>query len=441
MKRLLIIVLSCCVLCGCEKGFLEVKPKQELLVPSKLSDLQALLDNSAIMNVSPVLNLIADDDAYVTVEGLSTFLSAPERNLYLWKENPYEGAIIYDWRSLYQQIFYANVVLDHLKKISDQEETQLYNQIKGSALFFRALGHYNLAQQFCKAYGTNAENDLGIPIRLTSNINDSYDRGSLAQTYRQIISDFSAAKELLPSSNFYKSRPSKGAALALLAKVSLSVGSYQEAKVFANQCLELNGKLIDFNLLPTNNAPFPETLPFGNNEVIFFTNPVGLSFVGSSQHRVDTLLYQSYDVNDLRRQAFFRVRAINHYTYKGYQGVATPEIYLIRAEVNARDGKVQQALDDLNFLLKSRWKAATTFIPLNANSETILNVVLDQRRKELVQKGLRWFDLKRLNTNQQTQTRLTRIFNGQTFVLNPGDIRYVFPIPDEEVLTAGLLQN
>ncbi|RZK63489.1 MAG: hypothetical protein EOO92_28720, partial [Pedobacter sp.] len=336
-----LLLISYC-LCSCDKDFLDTKPNQELLIPHKVSDLQALLDNTAIMNTSPALNMIADDDAYVTVDGLASFRTAPERNLYLWKENPYEGAVIFDWRNLYQQIFYANVVLDNLERIGDEQiQKDDYKLVMGSGLFFRAMGHYQLAQQFCKAYSSNAEQDLGIPLRLNSNVTERYKRANLQQTYEQILNDLLLAKDLLPKVYFYKSRPSKAAALALLAKVSLSMGEYQKAMDYADQCLQINGKLINFNtLVLTSNAPFPETLPFGNEEIILYTNPSVLSFVGSSQFRIDTALYQTYNVNDLRKQAFFRIRGVNHYTFKGYQGINIPEMYLIRAEVNARNGDV-----------------------------------------------------------------------------------------------------
>src|SRR6476661_6878072 len=116
--RLFILPLACfltvLLLYGCGKEFLEQKPEKSILVPRSLSDLQALLDNDAIMNIAPSLGVLAADDYYLQPAVWAT-LSPIERNGYIWKkENPWEGARLSDWNTPYQQIFYANVVLDEL---------------------------------------------------------------------------------------------------------------------------------------------------------------------------------------------------------------------------------------------------------------------------------------------------------------------------------------
>jgi hypothetical protein len=67
--------------------------------------------------------------------------------------------------------------------------------------------------------------------------------------------------------------------------------------------------------------------------------------------------------------------------------------------------------------------------------------VLTERRKELVGRGLRWFDLRRLNLDPRFQKSLSRTIAGQTYELAPQSKKYTFPIPDQEVKTYGWVQN
>ena len=49
-------------------------------------------------------------------------------------------------------------------------------------------------------------------------------------------------------------------------------------------------------------------------------------------------------------------------TLFAFTGLATDEIFLVRAECRARTGDINGAMDDLNRLLQQRWKTGT-FVP------------------------------------------------------------------------------
>ncbi|HQT24902.1 RagB/SusD family nutrient uptake outer membrane protein, partial [Daejeonella sp.] len=117
------------------------------------------------------------------------------------------------------------------------------------------------------------------------------------------------------------------------------------------------------------------------------------------------------------------------------------ELYLIQAECYARKGNTVDAMKSLNTLLVKRFKTGT-FIPLTAGSaEAALGIVLKERRKELVYRGMRWQDLRRLNLEPQFATDLKRVINGQTHILPANDSRYVFPIPNYIIDATGIAQN
>lgn len=460
-KRYLTAGLALALVTGffsCTKDFLDVKPNKALVVPVTLTDFQALLDNasnttgSGVFNSSPGLNSIADGD-YTTT---STALEVLEKNSYLWAPDIYEGAATADWNDPYQQAFYCNVVLDGLQKIKPAfNEQGTFNQVKGTALFYRAFAFYNLAQQFCMPYSSASSGDeMGIPILLSSDVNQKYNRGSLEQSYRQMISDLLEAATLLPAQSALKTRPDQLAAKAMLARIYLAMGKYTEAESYANAVLTVYDELIDYNNLTINATsatnPFPKSIPVNSNvEVLFYSAMINYGFSTSTLTNVATDLYASYNPNDLRKSVYFVSRGPGVFNFKGnytgstkwFSGLATDELYLTRAECLARKNQVTAAMADLNALLIKRF-LKNNFNPLTAaDQDEALALILMERRKELVSRGLRWGDLKRLNQDSRFTQKLTRIFAGQTYTLSADDKRYAFPIPDNEVLLGGIPQN
>ena len=444
------IVLSALLLVSCHKEFLDAKPDKSILIPGTLNDFQAILDNTAVMNISPELGLIASDDLYITTDGLSSLNTQTEKNSYIWAANVYEGENVQDWNTPYQQVFYSNVVLDGLKG-SAGAGTTAFNNVKGSALFFRGLAFYNLSQVFVAPYDSVKAVSLpGIPIRTTSEVNTKSVRGTLKETYDQLISDISSSIALLPVNVSFKSRPNKAAAYALLARVYLSMEKYGKAGLYADSSLQLNSKLNNYsNYSATDYRPFPLVLPNANDEVDFDMSPLPYSFDESPFTFVDTVLYKSYDNADYRKTLFFTDQGNGGYNFQGsyagnyilFSGLATDEMYLIRAEAEARSGNISAAMNDINTLLVTR-HVSGQFQPYSALTSTeALSIVLAERRKELVTRTLRWSDLRRLNKDPRFATVLTRNINDQTYTLQPGDNKYVFPIPDEETRGSGIPQN
>lgn len=443
----LFIILS--GMTSCFSEYIDKKPDQKLVVPTSVSDFQALLDQvqDSQMNVEPTLGFIASDDFYITDAGFNA-LSDIQQAVYLWADDVYgSDRVIQDWARPYRQIFRANVVLEGMANI--KKVTPEGNLVKGSALYFRAMAYYNLAQLFRPPYSKNtADHTAGIPLKSESDVTQKPEASTLQQTYEQIINDLNDALLLLPGYTEIKSRPDQKAANALLARVYLTMGLYEQAEAYADRVLSVHPALIDYNtLLASSNRPFPPSLPYGNEEVLFHSVlSSGNSYIGNSLVSVDSLLFDTYDENDLRKVLFFQRNASGLYTFKGsyspsllgnyyafFSGLAVDEMYLIRAECRARNNKTALALEDLNLLLSSRWRTGT-YVPVsNLSSEDALKKILEERRKQLVGRGLRWSDLRRLNQEGPFATEVQRLIRGQKYVLAPGDHRYTFPIPEEEI--------
>lgn len=446
----LIIFLSSCS----KSEFLEMKPATTIITPTTLSDFQHLLDNSNIQNTSALAQL-ADDDYFIANDEELANRSNTEQNSYIWAKDIYGGTKgIPDWNIPFQNIFYSNAVLEGLAK-SDSALSEMGQYLKGWALFNRAYFMYDLTRNFCKSYDkSTASTDLGIPIRLKSGIDKIEKRASLLKTLDQIIEDLATAENLLPktrpSSNL--NRPSRIAVYALLARIYLEMRNYVQAEIYADKCLNLYPKLIDYNTLSLT-----ATRPFNtiNDELIYNTSMVAkyalTATLSLSPSRVVNSLIQSYHSNDLRKSIYFALNTKDGYYYKkaGYSGfgnypftgLATDEVYLIKAECLARNGQTGPAMDQLNKLLINRYSNKVVYSSLTANTAVeALTIILLERRKELVFRGQRWHDLKRLN-KEGAQISISRMLMGTRYNLQANDARWVFPIPDDEVILSGIAQN
>src|SRR5690606_29084990 len=279
------------------------------------------------------------------------------------------------------------------------------DHIKGAALFYRGFSYFLLAQVYCEPYNPMGGNDgLGLPLRLTPDFNEASVRSTVQETYDRIIDDLNSAAELLPNTVEISTRPNKAAAFAALARVYLAMELYEEADDFAIDALNLFDGLIDFNEIDIN-APLTFA-PF-NGETLFYALSYGYTIINPKYACVDTELYESYEEHDLRKRAFFNDNGNGTYSYKGsymgntgngfFVGLAVDELFLIRAECLARSGKTVEAMEKLNHLLRHRW-SSEHFSPLTvSDNEECLKLILKERRKELLSRGVRWSDLRRLN--------------------------------------------
>jgi starch-binding outer membrane protein, SusD/RagB family len=437
------------LLVSCKKDFLEAKPDKMLVVPSTLQDFQALLDNADIMNFwMPYLGEIAGDDYYLQDDSWKSLSYPPEKNGYVWAKEIFAGNSSPDWENMYRIVFYANNVLEGLEKMRGTDNPQTYREIKGAALFFRGYAFYQLSQLFCAAYSASSSNDgLGIPLRLKSDINLPSVRATIAQTYAQILEDLLASAPLLPLHVAIKTRPGKTAAYAMLSKVYLLTQDYNRSLLYADSALLQPGNaLINLNNVDTL-ASYP--MVQYNPEVILQTTLNYASNFTSSRINIDSTLFDSYVKNDIRKKAWFTTnngRIIFKGNYNGsspyyFSGLGLNEMYLNKAECLVRIGKIQEAMNTLNTLLKERFRTGT-FTSLSASgADEALAIILQERRKELLLRGIRWSDLRRLNLEPNTAKILYRVIDGQTYKLLPNSPNYVFPIEDQVIQLSGIEQN
>ncbi len=443
---LLQIVVTCLLLTGCHK-YLDAKPDAKLVIPKNIADLQALLDNYIRVNYfDPSAGEASADNYYLSDADWASLFSLDNKRMYTWEKDYLFSTYPNNWSQTYDVVYVANTVLDHIDKYKETGSLYDWNNVKGQALYHRAKSFSEAAAIWCLAYDpSTAATDLGIPLRLNGNFNEVSARPTLQVTYDQVISDVKASIPLLPVTSLHVMRPSKAAAYGLLARVYLNMRQYTLAGLYADSCLRLYNRLLDYNnYSPAAIYPFTQF----NAEVIMENRRPILPSLNRSIAKIDSTLYLSYAGNDLRKTLFFRDNGNGSYGFKGsyeggltlFGGIATDEIYLIRAESYARAGNIDLAMKDLNTLLVTRWKTGT-FVPFAAtDAADALQSILTERRKELLMRGLRWMDIKRLN-KEGIGITLTRKLNNQTYTLPPNDPRYALPLPEDIILLSGMVQN
>jgi hypothetical protein len=416
--------------------------------------MQGLMDTyNSVSLQDPCTEEIVSDNYYLTDQDYSE-LGTYDKNLYVWAKSDViyianYGNLNNPWYHCYINVYYANITLNNIDKIAKTPVNEKdWNSLKGQAYFLRARNFLTVASIFSLAYDrSSASSDLGIPLRLDPDINKPSKRASVQETYDQIIDDLKKAIPLLPITPLHVLRSSRPAAYGLLARTYLYMREYDSCFRYVNLGLQLKSELLDYNRL-SKDAPYPFTdFPFDANPEIIMENkfiPGPIMF----HALMDTLLYNSYEDNDLRKSCYFQENGDNIYKFTGsysgdyglWDGIATDELYLMRAECYARMGKTDLALQDLNTLMIKRWKQGTFHPFTAATSDAALKIILQERRKELAMRNIRWMDIKRLN-KEGADILLERIIDGQTYTLPPNDLRSALAVPEDIVNLFGITQN
>jgi tetratricopeptide (TPR) repeat protein len=438
------------------KKYLDKKPDLSTVSPVTLTDAQALLDYSTKMNrnVTPSSIEASADDYFLLSSSYNSYNQALQ-DAYVWKN--YHDNFPNDWSSCYQPVYVANYCLELTKKIKEDASNKLlWENVHGSALFYRSYYFLELLMTYTKAYDeVTSKKDLGIALRQTSDFNDPSVRANLQDCYDLITTDLKTASGELPGLPAHVQRPSACAAYGLLARTYLLMNQFDSALKYANLSLSIKHDLIDYNMTPCSDCDITGSITSSSNvfkkynsETVFYTEMNGnITTHSASRALIDTTLYASYGDDDLRRSAFFTA-SNGYHKFKGsytrsstfFTGITTAEMYLISAECYARLNDVDNAMEQLNTLLLNRISSGN-FIPVTASDQAdALNTILEERRKELIFRGLRWSDIKRYNEMGASIT-LHRIIDGVTYTLGPNANYYALPLPDDIIRITGMAQN
>lgn len=450
--RKILVLLPCLLLwflIGCD-SYLDVKPNKNLVVPATLADCQALLDNKSFVERGLLSAEIWADDYFLTE---ANYQSLPEnfRAMYRWERDLIYIGNFDDWKATYDQVYLCNLVLETLTNISPTSvDLASYNDVKGQALFHRAHYYFQAIQLWGAAYDPQtAKNEPGIALRTTIDMEVKTTRASLEESYRFIESDLVQAIELLPVQTIAAVRPSVTAAYALLARVYLAKNNFVDAAKYATLALNKKSTLMDYkSLSSTANYPFKQF----NEEVIFESRSSLQLILANTKANIASALIDSYENDDLRLALFYRKLPTGLYSFKGsyeggatyFNGLSTSELYLISAEADARQGRSSAAIDRLLALWKYRkssFDMEKEKLKLQQlSSEQLIDLIVDERRRELPFRGLRLLDLKRLSVLGKVYT-MKRSVGDAHYSVKTDSRQMRLPIPEKIIALTEIEQN
>jgi tetratricopeptide (TPR) repeat protein len=408
---------------------------------------------------------------------------------FTYTHSPDQSNSRFFWYASYKIANGANTVIEIIERQGNGNSIQ--DQLLGENYFLRAFVHFNLLKFYSIPYmlGNPATNP-GVIIRNSTSDAAVKARASVQETYDFIIADLLNAETLMNTSRG-KHYVSKEAAQALLSRVYLSMGNYDKAIEFADKVIS-SGR---FSIETAQSYPGLFASSLTHNETIWavaFTPEDNRGKFGSiasmiysdgnsgwgeefasmsyrqllADNRNDVRL--SYvdtsfnDNGDVRKKNGIEVFYITKFSFQdGDPNLSSPilfrlaEMYLNKAEAYAAKGDENNAFAMINEIRKNRGleNDLTTAVP---SGKTLIDVVLDERSRELAFEGFRVSDLLR---NQRNITRnywgyhiigltpadvdLTTTPTGyENLVIPFNDSRIVYFIPIDEILANGLcVQN
>lgn len=370
------------------------------------------------------------------------------------------------WSDHYNGILRVNKIIDKIEKFESSKSFK--NRILSEAKFLRAVLYFNLVRIF---------GDIPLIINNISSIEEAYKIGrtNVSEVYNQIIIDFREASEFLPNQvQGEEGRATKGAALALLAKVYLTTQDFSNAKKALEDVIAMN----QYKLSPIYSDLW-KVENKNNDEIIFAvqfqrsaTANTGSNFcerftpylypylsyysTGGGYNIPRENLIAAYEPNDLRKEASLResYESPDGETVTGLQGrfcikffdtpvegegsndnwpvIRYSDVVLMYAEVLNELSYNPNGLA-FEYLNKIRRRAG---IPDKSsggtNQDLVINsqeefreAVLKERRIEFAFEGHRWFDLIRTE-------KATDLIN-KNLDINITKDQYLLPIPQNEI--------
>ena len=410
MKKIVYILLGCMMMTSCS-NLLDIDSHSavppESITPNDLSALRMGMYNK--VQSSP------QRESYILFDILGGNLmqsTGNPRDLINSTLSSLSSVVSSGWNGYYNALYQVNNVISIVENLPS---SALRNMIVGEAHYFRAYIYHSLVTRWG-----------GVPILRVNTMEKPF-RDSEEEVWKFIEEDLEIALAFLGTSKSYY-YVSKDAAIALKARVLLERGKKTEAAALAEGLITSGKyKLDSFDKIFRKQA---------NTEVIFAfeclqeESSITISTLfytyahpnhGSYVYRPATDVMTMFDDTDKRKEVSIIMvgseACINKYP-SGQTGTdpvvmaRLAEMYLISAEAQG----LSKGLSRLNELRKERGLTAVN----PKNEEEFLTNILEERRKELLAEGFRYYDLIRLGRAKSE--------------LGIKEYQMVLPIPGKELL-------
>ena len=431
---------------------------------------------------SGYLTLLPDiqSDLVMAVEGNSNTYG----EIYQWTFRPTNREIESIYAGLYTVIGRCNFYLDQVdalrSKLSSDADIQTLDQYTGEVYCARGLAYAELIKCFCEAYDENKD-QLGVVLRTSYFNAEPVKRASLKDSYARVIEDLEKAEEMLDEDNSYYDAAyfTQAAAQAIRARVALYMGDWQTAVEYSTKLISRTDRfelsLASYSVTSDGMNEVDYLWHYDSGyEVIWRIGYTSTSYGGAlgqnflsfnndyTYYYPDYVPAQSalslYKSGDARYNAYFAELSTGYshqlswpllikyygnrellslyiYHVNMPKPIRLAEQYLIRAEAYCNLGKFGPASTDISTLRNSRYsnKGGT----LSVSEDNWMQVIDEERVRELYMEGFRLNDLKRWGKGFERTPQASVQAEGSKLKVEPNNPRFVWPIPKHEIEAPG----
>lgn len=376
--------------------------------------------------------------------------------------SPTNGVV--DWGNYYSAINLANTLMYYDDEVYEKDETftlEMMNAIEAEALFIRSLSYFYLVRLW-----------KDVPLVLEASISDTSNlyipKSTEKEVLAQIKQDLLKAKDMayvteFQDSDYFYGRANKYSIMALLADIYLWDQDYAKCIQYCDEIINsglysLESTSTFFNIYYPGNSPnesiieiqYDDNLDDQENPIYYnlITFSGGTQVTAKSQN-INLIL----DSEDLRR--FYGRGSVWKYQGKDALGLVArtyterdanwilyryADILLMKAEACIELDRFSEA----NQLIRETLlRAGMPYIELN-DKELLRQELLDERGREFMLEGKRWFDILRAAKRDNFANKdiiIRMILSGadikQQAILRTkvfDTMSYYLPIPERELL-------
>lgn len=487
MRR--IITLSCLIatltFSACD-NYLDIVPKGESVL-NNTSDYLGLLEDMYGYPYDSEWYLCGEATSY-NMELLKNYSAPLNATSFFWDEKFDRASTMtatgfQDFYTLcYNRIANCNIIIQNINDAQGSEEDKTTGVAQAKVL--RAFNYFYLINTYAKPYDPHtAEQERGIILRNTFNLEEVGVQGTVADAYRLIQQDIEESLVNLPHAPINPFRPGKSLGYALKAKVHLFKREIDEALKASLDCIneaETLGKhkLWDMNTeysaglkAVASMYGLPESdLEYGKPMYSMFRMSAQ-GYFASSYDNPEHLLFQ-FGMNSLSPSPsmirkpvadLFTPSRDLRYTFSmgtmparptaepgsvslsnsmmrwNCGGIKLSEVYLMAAECYARKSDTANAMKYVNALRKKRIITKYYTDLTAATKEEAMKTVREERKRELLFTNNGFFDMRRFCT--EFNETLTRAYDGKVYTLKPTSHLLTYPFPVAAIKNSNLKQN
>jgi starch-binding outer membrane protein, SusD/RagB family len=411
---------------------------------------------------------------------LSGTTTDPLFNIYTYNHNIDNGSVKAFYQSSYKMIIAINRLIENIELEGSNDPR---SHMLGECHFLRGFAYFNLVNAFGRPYQQSPGTNLGISLKLDTDIENIPPRASVEEVYDAIEDDFTLAADLMNmrddelSPSWYNIRASKEVAWAALSRFYLYKDQNALAVSYADSVI--NSETYQLITDSTDYVNYTVQFPEVNEETIFAIrqtedDKVGWAAIGAMYYAADgngwgemyasqpyrelvgqnpgdwrnSFIHPQYKEDgtlDVRNgypkyyisKCSFQEDLVLYYSPVMYR---LGEMYLNRAEGHAKLGHTTEALADVN-VIRERSHIPPWEESVFTDNDQLLDSVLQERRVELAFEAHRKFDVFRNNRTLDRTYPGTHQGVGPDLV-PPDHLRVVLYLPEDETRAQeNLIQN